>query len=258
MVPPKEEPVVPPKEDPAIPPKQDPVTPPKEEPQQPPKQEPVQPEQNKQLYRAVPQGSASSFWDVPAGAPFSGEIAWMSQAGITRGWSDGTFRPFEAVSREAVAAFLYRMAGGAEIRVPGAMPAAQFNDVSPSHPFYREIEWLRRTGLTRGWPDGSFRGGDSISREAMAAFLHRFVQAASTNPQAAKAISPDLLNLKYPAPVTQFKDVPDGYYFEGDINWLSQTLITTGWDDNTFRPELPIQRQAMAAFFYRLQHNYAK
>ena len=32
----------------------------------------------------------------------------MADQGITTGWPDGTFRPGEATSREAMAAFLYR------------------------------------------------------------------------------------------------------------------------------------------------------
>ncbi|MCY1246720.1 S-layer homology domain protein [compost metagenome] len=52
---------------------------------------------------------ASPFKDVPVVAPFYGEIAWTSQAGISRGWSDGTYRPLEPISREAMAAFIHRL-----------------------------------------------------------------------------------------------------------------------------------------------------
>ena|SRR5665648_140343 len=41
-------------------------------------------------------------------------------------------------------------------------------------PFRLEIEWLASTGITTGWPDGTFHPSANVERQAMAAFLHRF------------------------------------------------------------------------------------
>lgn len=35
---------------------------------------------------------------------------------------------------------------------------------------------------------------------------------------------------------------------------MKQQGITTGWDDGTFRPHDPVNRDAMAAFFFRYDH----
>ena len=48
-----------------------------------------------------------------------------------------------------------------------------FSDVTPSHPFYGEIEWLTGSGITTGYPDGTFRPGAPVTRQAMAAYLQR-------------------------------------------------------------------------------------
>jgi glucose/arabinose dehydrogenase len=48
------------------------------------------------------------FNDVPTGHPFCPEIAWLKDEEITTGFDDGTFRPANNVTRQAVAAFLYR------------------------------------------------------------------------------------------------------------------------------------------------------
>src|SRR5690606_2819720 len=45
--------------------------------------------------------------DVTEDHPFHDEILWATDEGITGGYSDGTFRPTNAVSRQAAAAFLY-------------------------------------------------------------------------------------------------------------------------------------------------------
>ena len=115
--------------------------------------------------------STPSFKDVPRDHPFYKEIEWMRARGITTGWSDGTFRPNDAVNRDAMAAFFYRYAGSPAYSAPTVSP---FSDVSTGSQFYREIAWLADQRITTGWPDGSFRPVQPIERGAMAAFLHRY------------------------------------------------------------------------------------
>src|SRR5699024_5312478 len=55
--------------------------------------------------------AAPSFSDVPPGEPFHAEIAGLASEGITTGYADGTFRPYDAINRDAMAAFMYRLAG---------------------------------------------------------------------------------------------------------------------------------------------------
>ncbi len=133
------------------------------------------------LYRVThdgaqaPRCTAAAFVDVPAGHPFCGEIAWLAGARVTTGWPDGTFRPASPVTREAMAAFLYRLAhGGADAPACSAPP---FTDVAPGNPFCGAVAWLAGTGLSTGWPDGTYRPAASIERQAMAAFLYRAVLA---------------------------------------------------------------------------------
>ena len=122
--------------------------------------------------------AASAFRDVPLDATFAREIQWLSARGISTGTpqADGTrlFKPVDPVSRQAMAAFLYRFADSPAF-TPPATPT--FADVPAGSPFYREVEWLASTGVTTGstTADGStvFRPADPVSRQAMAAFLHR-------------------------------------------------------------------------------------
>ncbi|MGQ4537613.1 S-layer homology domain-containing protein [Dermabacteraceae bacterium P7074] len=145
-----------------------------------------------------------------------------------------------------MAAFLYRLAGSPEVKTS---PRA-FKDVPRSHPFYKEIQWMRASGLSTGWDDGTYRPNEPVKRDAMAAFLHRLC----TN-------SPDVCSPAFQdkgmesVPAMQFTDVNEDTVFGADIAWLSRTKVTTGWEDGTFRPNEPITRDAMAAFLYRLVNN---
>ncbi|RKQ35002.1 S8 family serine peptidase [Kocuria tytonis] len=111
-----------------------------------------------------------------------------------------------------------------------------FTDVPKDHVFYSEISWLAGKGITKGWPDGTFRPNQSVNRDQMAAFLYRMAGSPA-----------------YTAPTkSPFKDVPTSHVFYKEISWMSEQGITKGWPDGTFRPTQQINRDQMAAFFYRM------
>ena len=128
----------------------------------------------------APGCTAAPFSDVPVTHPFCGEIAWLAESGVTTGYPDGSFRPGLSVSREAMAAFLYRLHTGEDAAAPCSV--TPFADVSIGHPFCGEIAWLADTEISGGWPDGTFRPGIGIERQAMARFLHRLDGLPSPEP----------------------------------------------------------------------------
>ncbi|WP_135849386.1 LamG-like jellyroll fold domain-containing protein [Serinibacter arcticus] len=185
-----------------------------------------------------------AFVDVPAGTQFEREITWLAENEISTGWDrgDGTFefRPVTPIARDAMAAFLFRLAGDDDYRAPTVSP---FSDVDTSNQFYKEIAWLAEEGISTGWDNGdgtvSFRPLEPIGRDAMAAFLYRMAESPSFT---VPSVSP-------------FTDVAPSNQFYKEITWLVSEEIATGWlgNDGTaiYRPVNPINRDAMAAFLYR-------
>ena len=174
------------------------------------------------------------FADVRSGHPFGDEIQWMVDAGLTTGYADGTFRGGASVNRDAMAAFLYRL-----VNAGGTAPActvAPFTDVATDHPFCGEVAWLEASGITTGYADGTYRPATPVRRDAMAAFLYRMANGSAA-PAACTA--------------KPFVDVATSHPFCGEIAWLKEQGLAAGWPDGTFRPDDPIERQAMAAFLYR-------
>jgi hypothetical protein len=174
------------------------------------------------------------FPDVSAGHQFFNEICWMVGAGITTGYLDGTFKPSNPVTRQAMAAFLLRLRAE---EAPNDC-VKQFHDVGTSHPFFEEICWMVRDGITTGYLDGTFKPGAKVSRAAMAAFLYRFEG------------EPTFL----PPGTATFPDVGLSHTFSIEVEWMVSEGITGGYPDNTFRPGSSVTRQSMAAFLYRLTH----
>lgn len=182
---------------------------------------------------------AAPFGDVPDSHPFAVEISWLVSHGIATGFPDGSFRPSAAITREAMAAFMYRAAGSPAFTDPAESP---FTDVQTNHPFFTEIAWLRATGITTGYPDGTFRPGQPIARDAMAAFMYRAAGSpAYTPPQ-----------------YSTFVDVPTSHAFYDEIEWLNEESVTQGYDDRSYRPTSPVNRDAMAAFVYRNERGDAR
>ncbi|WP_026535850.1 S-layer homology domain-containing protein [Arthrobacter sp. H14] len=69
----------------------------------------------------------------------------------------------------------------------------------------------------------------------MAAFLYRMAgEPATVAPQ-----------------TSPFTDCPRGSKFYKEVTWLESTGITTGYDNGTYRPDEPVNRDAMAAFLHR-------
>jgi len=124
----------------------------------------------------------SPFTDVSTDNQFYDEISWLAAEGISTGWDNGdgtvSYRPLEPIGRDAMAAFLYRMADSPSFTGPVVSP---FTDVAPSNQFYKEITWLVNEGISTGWVgnDGTaeYRPVNPINRDAMAAFLFRYDDA---------------------------------------------------------------------------------
>ncbi|MCC5952625.1 MAG: S-layer homology domain-containing protein [Acidimicrobiia bacterium] len=175
-------------------------------------------------------GGSGPFVDVGPTHPFCVEIEWLAAMGIATGFPDDTFRPVLDVSRQAIAAFLWRYEG--EPDPPEDAP--QFSDVPESQPFFAPISWLAADGIATGYDDGTFRPTNPVSRQAAAAFLWRL--AGEPDP---------------PEDAPQFSDVPESHPFFAPISWLAADGIATGYDDGTFRPTSVVTRQAIAAFLFR-------
>lgn len=117
--------------------------------------------------------SSPPFSDVPADSPFCPYIQWMKVSGVGGGYPDGTFRPTATITRQAMASFLFKLEHGGGAAV--ACTEAPFSDVPAGSPFCPQITWMADEGIAGGYADGTFKPGAAVSRQAMAAFLERFV-----------------------------------------------------------------------------------
>lgn len=109
-----------------------------------------------------------------------------------------------------------------------------FTDVPPSATFYRAVTWMGCTGLTTGYPDGSFGRTRPTSRGESAVFLYR--------------MSGQTHRLGSERP---FADVSLGSYAATAIDWMRQQGHAHGYADGTFGIDREITRGELAQLLYR-------
>jgi hypothetical protein len=185
----------------------------------------------------------TTFSDVTSTNLFCTEIRWMFTTGLSTGTisPDGTVRylPANAVSRDAMAAFLYRFAGSPP--VPTTPP--HFADVPATHAFFDEIQWMFKSGNSTGSPNPNggkplYQPALAVDRASMAAFVYRFAGNPSVTPAA-----------------PHFADVPVGHIFFGPIQWMFQSGLSLGVPNPPgkplYQPTTIMNRAAMAAFLFR-------
>ncbi|RSX55521.1 alpha-amylase [Bifidobacterium dolichotidis] len=124
------------------------------------------------------------FKDVKPGTTGAKEILWLASRGVIKGFPDGTFRGSLPVNREDTAIYMHRFAviegdKSAESFVPTPADYARFKDVKSGSIGAKEILWLASVGITKGFPDGTFRGTNNLLREDTAVFLHRLYNEIS-------------------------------------------------------------------------------
>lgn len=117
----------------------------------------------------------SSFSDVPASAYYAGAVAWAARRNIVEGFYDGTFRPDLPVSRQQLAAILWRYAR-LEKADSGARAALQgFPDTGEVSGYAREaMSWALAEGILQGTKDGTLQPQGRAARGQAAVLLERF------------------------------------------------------------------------------------
>ena len=140
------------------------------------------------LYRqagAPAVSGGNGFSDVPTGKWYSNAVVWAAQNGVVKGYTDGSFRPLEPITREQLAAILRRYAGllGNDVSRTAALDA--FPDAAQVSGWAREdLAWAVEAKLLNGvrTNDGMtyLQPQGSAVRSQAAALLNRFVKAFGT------------------------------------------------------------------------------
>ncbi|MGP1441692.1 MAG: S-layer homology domain-containing protein [Anaerovoracaceae bacterium] len=131
------------------------------------------------LYRMEKEPSVSGdsgFSDVIDGAYYDKAVRWAVEKGIAKGYEDGRFKPSQPVSRQELAAFLYRYASFKGFNVSETASLSQFSDNARLGDWAkRAVEWSVGTGIITGMNASTLNPSGTATRAQLAAMLTRFV-----------------------------------------------------------------------------------
>ncbi len=137
------------------------------------------------------------------------------------GYPDGEVKPMGMITREEVAMIFYRLLTD-ESRNEWLSDANSFTDITADRWSNRAISTLYNAGIIKGYPDGTFRPSDPISRAEFATIAAKF----------------DMLELQ---DTTKFTDIFD-HWAEKYITSSEIKGWIKGYPDFTFKPEQDITR----------------
>ncbi|HHY46732.1 MAG TPA: S-layer homology domain-containing protein [Firmicutes bacterium] len=157
----------------------------------------------------------------------SDAIEALSSEGIIGGYPDGTFKPEASISR---AEFAKIVARSFAIR-PSGVP--RFKDVRSDNWARGYIAAVDDKGIMSGYPDGTFRPSQGITRAEVATAL---VRALGLN---------DKLQPRQPAPPT-FADVQNSHWAFRQVEMLNKLGVVPVHFGALFQPGVPATRAEVA------------
>ncbi len=179
------------------------------------------------LFSLMPKTEASShvFTDVPKNHPNYSAIMYLADQGVIT--KQKRFGLNDKVTREEVAIMVAKATG-----LNGTKTKTKFKDVPASRYSSGYINSAANAKIINGYPDGTFKPTQQVTRGHMAAFIA------------------NAFNLKQEKNIT-FKDVKKGTTSYNAVRKLAYANITSGYPDGTFKPNQTLTRSHIAAFIAR-------
>lgn len=129
------------------------------------------------FYRAAGSPDASGmtrFSDVRATAYYANAASWAEDNGLVSGYPDGRFGVNDPVTRQQVAAILWRWAGS-----PDVSSDDDTDEDAVSSYAQTAVDWSRRNNILAGRTDGSFAPHVSATRVEVVSALYQYMNLPS-------------------------------------------------------------------------------
>ncbi|WP_185602350.1 S-layer homology domain-containing protein [Paenibacillus sp. 598K] len=136
---------------------------------------------------AVGTGAEANFSDLQSTHWAYDEIQQVIQSGLMKGYPDGQFKPDQRMTRAELAAIAFAL--------KDLSAAAGYSYTDTQHHWAEQmIEAVRTAGLMNGYPDGSFRPNNTVTRAEVVVFMNRLLDrgvAPAASVQTWSDVSPD-------------------------------------------------------------------
>lgn len=131
---------------------------------------------------APPEVATSSFSDT-ATDTYKDEIEEAVALGFVAGFKDNTFKPEEPLTREQLVSMVIGAlgtVGDLQVQAPDAATTQPYPDVTTSRWSAAKIQWAKENEIVKGYPDGSFKPENPVTRAELMAVLESAAKFANT------------------------------------------------------------------------------
>ncbi len=127
----------------------------------------------------TPAANGEAFADVAAGQYYTEAVAWASANSIVDGYGNGSFGPNDPITREQMAAILYRFAQYKGVDVSATEDISQFSDAAAVSGYAVDaMRWAVGSGIISGVGDHKLAPQSGAARAQVATILMRFCESA--------------------------------------------------------------------------------
>ena len=155
------------------------------------------------FYRCLTEESAASlqeatrFYDVPAGTWYHEAVSLLASAGVVGGRAQGYYVPGDSITRAEFVTMALRVLG---VGPDGGAPVFTDSGASWASGY---INAAAKLGLVGGYPDGSFRPGEGITRAEASAVMNKLLGRSMS------------AGISVAAP--EWDDVPSSAWYSGEV-----------------------------------------
>lgn len=169
----------------------------------------------------------TGFTDVKETNSHYQNILALQEAGVIKGYSDGTFKPGHAVTRGQAAKMLVNA-----FELEKGTAGTPFTDVASSNEYHDAIQTLASQGFIKGYSDGTFKPNQPITRGQFSKILTKILNITGEG-------------------TLPFKDISTGNEYYNSIAALYENGLTKGTSATTYSPYANVTRGQFASFIVR-------
>jgi hypothetical protein len=192
------------------------------------------------------------FIDVSQDAWYHDFISTVVSHGLFSGMGDGIFNPQGTMTRAMFAQVVANLQG---LDISAFGGGTHFVDVTPDAWYNAAVEWAAYMGIVSGVGNDRFDPSAPITREQMAAMLHRFIMVMEID---ILMLDPGRMGEQFPQgttspeEITAFTDQDSISAWAADsVAFIQAAGIISGRPDGSFDPQATATRAEVATLFAR-------
>lgn len=147
-----------------------------------------------------------------------------------KGYPDGTFQPDGKITREEVVTIFDRIIK--EDAIKEVNSSKEFSDLKNDRWSYESINKLSKMDIINGYPDGSFKPAEQITRAEFVKIVSKFIESSNSG--------------------KKFPDVDDDHWAKEAIELVYSKGLIKGYPDGNFMPQNNLTRAEAVSIINKL------